>query len=62
MTHTHKRITYDNNHITGEHNKRWQFCGDDIVEMVSPEEWSASPLPDTTKRDAFGGIIAKYNN
>ncbi len=60
--HTHKRITYDKNYITGGQDKRWQLYGGDIVEMVNPGEWSASPLPDTTERDAFGGIIAQYNN
>lgn len=62
MLYTHKRITYDKNYITGDHTKRWQLYNAEQSEFVDGATWSASPLPDTTERDAFGGIIAPYNN
>jgi hypothetical protein len=62
MTYTHKKITYDKCHITGAQQKRWSFYNAEEVQYTAPDTWSASPLPDTTERDTFGGIIAHYNN
>lgn len=62
MQYTHKKITYDRNHVTGGHVKRWQLYNDEQSEFVDAAAWRMSPLPDTTERDTFGGIVANYNN
>ena len=51
-----KRINAEHD-ITGALQKRWEIVTPDYIEWVSYEDWKASPLPDMTERDFFGGII-----